>query len=215
MDGRQLDAFLSKYDQAGVLHWTRQLGTNRDETGWGVSANKLGDVFMWGYTTGDLAAPNTSGNDAFISKYDSLGHLQWTRQLGTFSLVASFGGVSADELGNVYFAGHTLRPLVDGASNNWDAFAGKYDADGELVWIRQFGTGEIDDAYGVSWDGDSNLYVAGRSFGNLWGSNAGLDDAFLMKIRDVVPEPASLQLVVALSLISICRRNLPRRCQPA
>jgi hypothetical protein len=210
MDGRELDAFLSKYAEDGTLQWTRQLGTNRDEYGWGVTADKLGNVFMWGYTTGDLAAPSTSGNDAFISKYDAQGQLQWTRQLGTFSFASSFGGVSADGLGNVYFAGHTLRPLVAGASNTWDAFAGKYDGHGELVWIRQFGTSEIDDAYGVSWDGDSNLYVAGRSFGNLWGMNAGLDDAYLMKIRDVVPEPSSLLLVATVSLMSICFRNVQR-----
>jgi hypothetical protein len=199
----ELDAYLSKYDADGQLQWTQQLGTSRDERGWGVSADELGNVFMWGYTTGDLAAPSTTGFDAFVSKYNPQGQLQWVRQLGTFSLLDSFGGVSADGQGNVYFAGTSLRDLVGGNSDNWDAIVGKYNSNGDLVWIRQFVTGEIDDAYGISWDGNDNLYVSGRSFGSLWGSNLGLDDSFLMKINDPIPEPSPLELVGIATLVSL------------
>jgi hypothetical protein len=216
----ELDAYLSKYDATGALQWTKQLGTTRDERGWGVSADGLGNVFMWGYTTGDLAAPSTSGFDAFISKYNDQGQLQWTRQLGTFSLYDSFGGVSADGLGNVYFAGHAQRTLAGGNIGPSDAIVGKFSANGDLVWNRQYGTGEMDDAYKVSWDGNGSLYVAGRSFGSLWGMNAGLDDAFLMKINDPIPEPTPLQLAAIATLVSLCSstrsdRSTRGTCSPS
>ena len=103
----RLDAFVSKYDAAGTLQWTRQLGTSADDPSFGVSADGLGNVYISGATDGSLGGPNAGGPpDAFVSKYDAAGNLQWTRQLGTSSLDVSHG-VSADGLGNVYISGDT------------------------------------------------------------------------------------------------------------
>ena len=92
------DAFVSKYDAAGTLQWSRQLGTMSGDDSHGVSADGLGNVYISGYTGGSLGGPNAGSYDAFVSKYDAAGSLQWTRQLGTTSDDYSFG-VSADGLG--------------------------------------------------------------------------------------------------------------------
>src|SRR4029079_6655391 len=44
------DAFVSKYNAAGAMLWTRQYGTSEDDLSFGVSADHLGNVFMTGYT---------------------------------------------------------------------------------------------------------------------------------------------------------------------
>jgi hypothetical protein len=95
-----IDAFVSKYDASGSLQCTRQLGTGFTDQSNGVSADGLGNVYISGFTGGSLVGPNAGESDAFVSKYDAAGALQWTRQLGTSGGDGS-RGVSADGLGNV------------------------------------------------------------------------------------------------------------------
>lgn len=177
------DAFVRKYDAAGVLQWTRQLGTSGRDGSYGVSADGLGNVYISGYTYGDLGGPNAGGDDAFVSKYDAAGTLQWTRQIGTSSADFS-GGVSADGLGNVYICGHTAGDLAVPTAGIYDAFVSKYNEAGVLQWTRQFGTSENDFDGGVSADSLGNVYISGDTSGDLGGPNAGDRDAFLSKYDD-------------------------------
>jgi len=104
------DAFVSKYDASGTLLWTEQLGTSSFDLSFGVSADSLGNVYISGWTGGDLGGTNAGDFDAFVSKYDASGTLLWTEQLGTSSNDRS-NGVSADSLGNVYISGWTRGDL--------------------------------------------------------------------------------------------------------
>ena len=97
----------------------------------GVSADGLGNVYISGFTSGSLGGPNAGGTDAFVSKYDAAGTLQWTRQLGTSADDVSYG-VSADGLGNVYISGCTGGSLGGPNAGGNDAFVSKYDAAGTL-----------------------------------------------------------------------------------
>ena len=62
------DAFVSKYDGAGSLLWTRQLGTSSYDEGYGAALDPLGNVFFSGYTKGSLGGPNAGDFDAFLVK---------------------------------------------------------------------------------------------------------------------------------------------------
>src|SRR5207249_303356 len=88
-----------------------------------------------------------------------------------------------DADGSVYLAGH-VGGALPGQTNAGlqDAFALKFDAAGNLLWARQFGTVfDLDDATGVAVDG-SGVYVVGFIFGALPGqSNTGSRDAFVRK----------------------------------
>ena len=125
------------------IEWTRQLGTSSTDRSNGVSADGLGNVYISGCTDGSLGGPNAGGDDAFVSKYDAAGTLQWTRQLGTSSTDLSHG-VSADGLGNVYISGYTDGSLGGPNAGSYDAFVSKYDAAGTLQWTRQLGTSATD-----------------------------------------------------------------------
>jgi formylglycine-generating enzyme required for sulfatase activity len=172
------DAFLSRFDDAGNLLWSRQLGTSSQlDQAFGVTADKIGNVFITGETTGDLAGPNVGGNDAFVSKYDSTGNLIWTRQLGT-SADDRGSGVSADGLGNVYVSGETGGDLSGNSFGNTDAFLGKYDSQGNLLWLRQAGTSDDDFGAGVSVDSSGSIYLAG-TIGEIVGKPT--DDAFVSR----------------------------------
>jgi hypothetical protein len=68
---------------SGQTHeWTEQLGSVSSEGSRGVSADGSGNVYIAGWTSGSLGGSNAGYFDAFVSKYDASGTLQWTRQLG-------------------------------------------------------------------------------------------------------------------------------------
>ncbi len=93
-------------------------------------------------------------------------------------------GIAVDSLGNVFITGHTYGEL-EGPSNggmDMDFYVSKLDSNGLLLWTEQFGTTSDDRAFGISVDGQDNVYVTGYTSGSLFGSNAGLQDAFLIKL---------------------------------
>ena len=154
------DAFVSKYDDMGNLLWTQQLGSTSADESLGVSADGLGNVYISGYSQGDLGDPNAGSRDAFVSKYDALGNLLWIEQLGSTSSDTSLG-VSADGLGNVYISGFTTGDLGGPNAGSLDAFVSKYDDMGNLLWTQQYGTTGFDQSNGVSADGLGNVYITG------------------------------------------------------
>ncbi len=175
------DAFVSKYDAAANLLWTRQLGTVNNDGSTAVSADGLGNVYISGITELSLGGPNAGKEDAFVSKYDAAGNFLWTRQLGTSDVDCSHG-VSADSLGNVFICGWTYGSLGGPEAGDHDAFVSKYDAAGNLLWARQLGTSDIDEAHGVAADGLGNVYISGETWGSLEGPKVGLvPDAFVSK----------------------------------
>ena len=83
-------ALCSSSARGQTLEWTRQLGTSEWDVSYGVSADGLGNVYISGLTDGSLGGTNAGNSDAFISKYDAGGTLQWTRQLGTSTRDGSY-----------------------------------------------------------------------------------------------------------------------------
>ncbi len=176
------DMFLVKYDTDGVKQWTQQLGTINADLGSCVAVDDNSNVYVSGNTQGGIDGnTHTGGWDMFLTKYDTDGDKQWTRQLGiSFD---SAEGVSVDANGNAYVAGLTNGPL-DGnwPAGKFDLFLTKYDTNGNNLWIRQLGTTEFDCANDVSVDSSGNAYVTGQTYGVLDGNtNAGGNDMFLIK----------------------------------
>ncbi|HEV3084062.1 MAG TPA: hypothetical protein VGY66_30040, partial [Gemmataceae bacterium] len=96
------------------------------------------------------------------------GDIDWLRQFGSLTASSAIGrAVDAD--GNVFLAGQARGSLSGQTSAGGDdAFVTKYDADGNLLWARQFGTSANDQVNGVAVDA-SGVYVAGFTFGTLPG----------------------------------------------
>ncbi len=172
------DGFLSKYDSAGVLMWSRQLGTPSPDTSSDVSVDGLGNVYVSGHTAGSLVGPNAGERDAFVIKYDSEGSLLWSRQFGTTEGDITTG-VSADGVGNVYISGLTKGSLGGPNTGDYDAFVTKFDPTGALLWTRQFGTSDRDSTSAVAADHLGNIFISGYTDGSLGAPNAGDCDVFV------------------------------------
>jgi hypothetical protein len=182
------DAFLTKYDFSGAKLWTKLLGHNGgganaagDDWATGVAVDGSGNVYVSGYTLGNLDGnTNAGGYDAFLTMYDSTGVWQWTKLLGTAGNDWA-SSVAVDGSGYIYVTGGSTGNLDGSNAGGYDAFLAKFNSSGTLQWTRQRGSPEDESAYGVAVDG-SGVYVTGYTLGDLDGeTNAGLHDAFLMK----------------------------------
>jgi hypothetical protein len=176
------DIFVSKYNAAGSLLWTAQDGTSRDERAVDCAVDNSGNVFVTGYTEGDLEGVNAGGEDMFLQKYAPNGSLLWTVQTGTSGDDTAIG-CAVDSSGNVLLTGRTQRALGGPSLGSVDAFVLKYDTDGNEIWTTHVGGSGQDWGYGIATDGSGNVYVGGGTTGNIAGSH-GQDDAFLCKLSN-------------------------------
>ena len=117
------DAYLTKYDDSGTQLWTRQIGSTGDERSYFVTVDALGDIFITGFTTGDLDGNTSNGGyDVFLTKYDPSGVKLWTHQFGTSS-DDSGSAVALDGSGNIFISGGTSGDLGDNTNaGNSDVF---------------------------------------------------------------------------------------------
>jgi hypothetical protein len=182
----QYGTFLHKYDAAGELLWTQDLilaGPSGSHQGRDVLGDGVGNVYVAG---GIDVSPLADGSDldAFLAKYDTAGNHLWTRQLRTDALETAYN-LAADAEDNVYMVGATRGSLGGANAGGSDVFVAKYNSAGDVLWTLQFGTSASEGAsgyLGISADGLGNVYIAGETEGNLGGTNAGLTDAFLVKL---------------------------------
>jgi len=175
-----VDAYLFKFDAEGNTVWSRQIGTTFRDEAFGVAADGLGNVYLTGQTGGSLPGPNQGVTDAFLHKFDALGNVLWSTQIGSHSTELG-ADVAVDGQGNTYVTGYTISSLAGPTSGFRDAFVTKFSATGERLWIRQMGTDTSDVAAGIAADGFGNIYVAGQTYGALAGPNAGGADMFATK----------------------------------
>jgi hypothetical protein len=157
------DGFITRYDSSGSQLWYVQIG-GANAFASDVSADGAGNAYVVG------SAPSQ-----FVRKYEASGALAWSRPLSIETSWAS--GVSADGLGHVYVTGSV--PVDD---RNQDAYISKFDDSGVELWTRQIGTPEIDQANAVSADALGNVYITGRTDGDLGGPHVGpAEEAFISK----------------------------------
>ena len=163
--------------------WTRQFGTEEEDTASAIEVDNQGNLYMVGATFGVLPGQVSLGNfDVYLRKYSSAGDELWTRQFGTHDLDEAFG-VDVDSAGNVFVVGHSSSTRSTQATlGTRDAFVYKFDAEGNELWVRKFGTVESDGAFDVVADRIGNLYVVGDINGTIPGQTSnGKGDAFLRK----------------------------------
>ena len=101
------DIFISKYNSTGNKLWSKLFGSNLDDVGNELALDSLSNIYITGYSKGNLDNKTNSGNsDIFISKYNSDGSNQKTELLGTSSDDKAYS-VQLDSNNQIYITGYT------------------------------------------------------------------------------------------------------------
>lgn len=143
-----------------------------------------GSVYMLADVSGTTNGQAIQGaQDVALMKYDSAGHLIYTRTLGA-SDTASGLGLAVSSTGQVAVVGSVtggLNGASDGALNSGatgsfsdqtDSFVTLYDNSGNEVWTARRGAKLQDQANQVAFSADgSTVYVAGQAQGTMPGAS--------------------------------------------
>jgi hypothetical protein len=169
------DGFIMKVDGKGNMIWQSQYGSAGEENEQWCTIDRDANVYITGSTTGDLACKNHGLEDIYITKFDKDGRQVWTVQYGTDSIDAGQSVfVNGDD---IYVTGTTSGKFGDELKGKSDCFIMKLNPQGEIAWIRQFGTPADEHATGISIF-DHAIFVCGNTWGDLGGNNAGFLDCF-------------------------------------
>jgi hypothetical protein len=164
-------------------NWIETLSTPSSEEVFGIAVDSTPNVYITGYTRGDLDEnTNSGGKDIFIAKYNKNGDKLWTTLFGTEADDSAWGGVALDSNANVYVAGETGGALDENVNaGGLDAFISKYDSDGNRQWTTLLGTPALDSAYSIAVDSNGNSFISGGTRGDLGDNNQGEIDVFVAK----------------------------------
>ena len=162
------DVYLRKYDAAGVLIWSRLLGATDQANGFSVAVDANDNIIVGGQTNAPLSDTAIGGGyDTFVTKYNSDGDEQFTRQFAPISDDAALS-LTTNAAGEIFIAGYAKGSVGADTTHNGgaDAYVTKLDASGNLLYNKQFGGTGDDRATGVAIDSSGNIFVAAESDGN-------------------------------------------------
>lgn len=181
------DAYLVRFDTAGIRQWATYYGGVEGDYATGVAHDTGGKIYMCGLTpsTSGIATPGAQqttygggSSDGFLAKFEQDGSLVWATYIGGAGSNFAWS-VSCDLAGTIYVSGDTNegtniatpgshQPTLGG---NFDWYLVQYDNTGVRQWGTYFG------GPGAQWNGVSCtdgyvVYMTG------WTSTTGLASAF-------------------------------------
>lgn len=212
VSGGSRDAVILKFDNNGNRLWATYFGGSNNERINSIDLDQNGNLFVTGSTTsndipyqnnGTYSQATNAGNyDAFVSKFDVSGNLQWSTYYGGSGSDLS-ESICLDNIGNLIITGNTSStdfPTQDNGTyfqgNNGggkDAFIVKFDNNGSRIYGTYYGGTDNDFGKSLDTDANNNLFIAGgtgsmnfptQNAGTYFQSNnAGTNDAFIAKFN--------------------------------
>jgi hypothetical protein len=160
------DAFITRFSTTGGRSWSVQIGTAGNDVIHGIAVDASHNVYVVGETEGQLPGspdPPLGDYDIFIAKFDENGNQLWLRQLGTSGY--DYGSsVAVGLAGNVFLSGLASGDLGSGGYQGaWDVVLAKYDANGNPLFSRVFGTPADDVGRGMAIGSGGNVYLVGET----------------------------------------------------
>jgi hypothetical protein len=164
------DVALMKYDSAGNLLFTTDLGSASSASGLSLAVSPDGSqVAVTGQVTGSLSASqivnDPTGSNSFVSVYDSEGDQVWTQQDDGLTPNQA-NAVAFGANGSVYVTGQSqATTAVQAANGPSSSYLQVFDSTGTQVSNTQIATNGSNTSNGVAVDGN-DVYVAGVQNGD-------------------------------------------------
>jgi hypothetical protein len=183
------------------FEWAKREGLWAYDYGYGITHDNAGNIYAAGKfelqnaNFSNTLIPCQGNHDVWVAQYSSTGNLNWIRtaggQLGDYA-----HGIDCDNQ-SIYVGGEiegTNMPITFVGStvtltcrSSNDAFAAKYDLNGNVLWAVSAGWYQDDKALSITHDNSGNVLICGFfSDTALFGSNTflygnGGEDIFVAK----------------------------------
>jgi hypothetical protein len=187
------DVVIFKLNTNGVHQWNRQLpafNSSGSELDPSIAVDSSGNVYCTYRTNGAVPGGTNSGlDDIVVTKLDTNGTHQWSRQQAVFNTTAGDFApyIAVDGSGNSYVCYYTTGTVSGGtASGSRDVVVFKFNTSGTFQWSRQqaiFNTTSNDDPASIAVDGSGNVYVSCVTAGTIsGGTSSGSNDIYIFKL---------------------------------
>lgn len=187
------DFWVFKIDAAGNMQWQQNFGFSGAETpNTIIQTNDAGflvvgtlDVTSSGGQGNSKSAQKHAGGDYWAIKLNANGVKEWSRYFGGTFTDEPFDVIQTAE-NDFIMVGSSDSNDVDITNNkgSYDFWVIKIAATGNLMWQKNFGGTEIDEAFGITSTNNGNFLIVGatRSDNKDVTLNNGAADAWLIKI---------------------------------
>ena len=166
--------------------WTHVWGSTNTEWMHAAAASDDRSIYVVGESDGDLHGQTNAGGmrDMVVIKLATDGTRQWTRLCGSTGFDSAWG-VGIDEGSNTIYVAGFAGGVIDGQPvlASMDLCLTKWDASGNRLWTRMWGSTGTDIGYRLALDSLTNIYVCGTTEGQFDGqtNNLGTDAICLSK----------------------------------
>ncbi|PCJ66065.1 MAG: hypothetical protein COA58_08300 [Bacteroidetes bacterium] len=166
------DFQISRTNGLGSTLWSYTYGTSGDDFGSAMKPTSDGGVIVCGYSDGLIGG---SFDQAFISKINSSGTVQWTKLLQTDSNSRALDVIQARN--GVYY----LTGYVDLDTMGTNMLASRIDGTGSVTWIKTLGGDGDDVGYSLTEDALNRIVIAGSTSNDSVniGSSGDVDISFI------------------------------------
>ncbi|NIK91303.1 T9SS type A sorting domain-containing protein [Mangrovimonas sp. CR14] len=191
-----IDIYISKLDTDGNFVFAKQIMGEAVKRPSAIKVDAAGNFYVVGYYNNPLTLPSGDIIDIptpddlslysmFIIKFDTNGDVVWYHNLGEASNMQRIETLDLDANGNLYIGGqfHTETDFDPGVGEviltphtmyYSDMFILKLDADGNFVWVKQFGGDNTNSLRGLKVSETGDIYATGYFYGMVdFDPNAG------------------------------------------
>ncbi len=216
------DAFVTKFSANGIIQWSTFLGGSNLDKGIGIATAFNGYCYIAGFTySSDFPTKNAydetinGDDDVFITKFSKRGSLLWSTFLGGSDSdrvhdIAVRGDDSCLVVGDTRSDDFPMLNAYDSAyGGTSDAFVGRFNSSGSLLWSTFLGGSDSDNGWGIAFASDGSCFVTGDTRSNDFPTEnaygyilGGSSDAFVTKFVDS-PIPITRPLTVTVFLVFI------------
>ncbi len=178
------DVFVLKLDTNGDFDWVKTFGSMDNEEGNCIKVDASNNVYISGiFNNGTIDFDPGPGTfnltgfyDGFLLKLDVNGDFVWAKKFTNPIDIVHIYAFEFDDSGNIYTTGRfnetanfdtgagTTELTAVGAA---DIFVCKLNASGDLVWVKQIGGTDYEEAYGIDLDDANNIYITGYFGGTV------------------------------------------------
>jgi hypothetical protein len=178
-----IDLLIEAISPTGSTLWSTQLGGIGNDRPTAITATADNSFVVVGHTQSSFLGLTNAGNeDAFVIRLNASGDVLWARSITTPGLDHAYG-VHTLPNGDILVTGRMAG--TDWTPTNGDlgdAFLARYDTNGNLRWLKRFGSSSYEYGRSIAVATDGDIFVSGRSEGNLLGlTNQGGFDGFVSR----------------------------------